>query len=233
MNKDFEYLNTFPDGHTERSAQNKFSSIGGNQTPISSVKVPIEDIEITIRKDREEHEARGFKFEKFFQTEEGEMYYPGMKSSVKLVKQLEAHAEIIRSQGNFTISTLIGNGGCTNYWTTRGLALYSYPLKNAPRIKNPKKIDVNIVKLIERTTPHGFKFKEYLPNIPYKQLTVRGDEVDRSLNFHDGEVQKLKKEMPGYYVVSKILYIRDPQGVCGYTDVGYAIYSAKKPNPLI
>jgi len=240
MNVDFEYLNTFEDGHTERSAQTKYSSMGGNQTPISSVKIPIEHIDITLQKDREEHEGRGFNFVEFFPTDDGEMYYPGWNTSETLMARVEAKAKEVRSEGSTTITSLIGNGGCTNYWTTRGIALYSYPFKNIPRITNPKKIDIKIVRLIEKATPHGFKFKEYLPNIPYEKTNVKGVVVERDLNFHIGIVKKLKSEMPGYYVCSKIIYCNKsiPKAKTYeqnfvYKDFGYAIYTAKKPKPLI
>ncbi len=236
MNVDFEYLNTFPDGHKERSAQKKFSSMGGCQKPVSSVKVPIEHIEITLRNDKETYKARGFEFVEFFPTDDGEMYYPGWESSVKLLTKLKNRAKEIEDQGDFTDISLIGNGGCTNYWTTRGLALYLFSSKNVPRIKDPKKIDIKIVRVIEKTTPPGFNFKEYLPNIPYSLILANGDETKRNLNFHQGEVKKLKTELPGYYVVSRNLYIREnlkEKNYVHYEDVGYAVYTAKKPKPLI
>jgi hypothetical protein len=236
MNVDFEYLNTFEDGHTERSAQCKYSSIGGFKTPVSSVKVPIEHIDVTLRKDREEYERRGFNFVEFFPTDDGEMYYPGWATSKSLMERVEAKAKEVRLNGSTTITSLIGNGGCTNYWTTRGIALYAYPFENIPRIKNPKKIDVDIVHMIEKATPHGFKFKEYLPNIPDKITDVNGNLLDHHLNFYIGIVEKLKREMPGYYVVAKNIYFYKSyrkENYSKYREFGYAIYTAKKPKPLI
>jgi hypothetical protein len=236
MNVDFEYLNTFEDGHTERSAQNQYSSTGGFKSPVSSVKVPIEHIDITLQKDRDEYEGRGFNFVEFFPTDDGEMYYPGWATSNTLSARVEAKAKEVRSAGSTTVTSLIGNGGCTNYWTTRGIALYAYPFENIPRITNPKKIDITTVRQIEKATPHGFKFKEYLPNIPYNITSVKGDILVRNHNFYLGVVKKIRTEMPGYYIHSKNLYIRKSNletGYVQYEDVGYAIYIAKKPKPLI
>jgi hypothetical protein len=222
MNRDFEYLLTFKDGRTERSSQNKISSRNGCEKPVSVTKVPIEDIDVTLARDKAENERIGFVFRGFYPVGEDEMYYPGWPESVKLVKKIDKDKKNLRG---FTKVSLIGNGGCENYWTTRGLALYEFPRENIRQIINPREIDLETLRLIDKETPAGFKFLMYLPCVKYTLHGAKGD-YERSLEFGGQLTPELRKNNPGTYIKKKLIYTDWPPH-------GEAFYIAKKQNNLV
>ena len=233
MFKDFQYKTTCKNGHENKASQNKICSHCGGEI-VSFEEVPIEDISVTIDRDRKKYESRGFTFVKFYPTGDGEMYYPGWKDTVRLLAEVKKDEDQIRERGDFTTISLICDGGCTNYWTTRGVNLYSYSKDNVKRITNPKKIDVEILKVIERNTPRGFEFKEYLPNIEYTITHQNGNSYIGKYNFHSSIVDALRKELKGYFFTSKWLATYEREDISTtLKDFGYAIYRAKKHKPLI